>query len=63
MIVEYLWSPINPCNKTKNLTCDEAADLSMNRAFLQVVDHCVGDPGQVTHVSSPSSALGSVIDR
>ena len=49
----FLWSPINPCNKTKNQTCDEAADLSMNRAFLQVVDHCVGDPGQVTHVPSP----------
>ena len=25
----------------------------MDRSFLQVVHHCVGDPGQVTHVPSP----------
>ena len=43
-------------------TFDEVGHLDLDRALLQILDHHVGYPGQVTHVASPSSALGSVID-
>ena len=44
-------------------TFDEVGHLDLDRPLLQILDHHVGYPGQVTHVSPPSSALGSVIDR
>lgn len=33
-------------------TCNETTNLCVNRTLLQVVDYCVGNPGQMSHVSS-----------
>ena len=44
-------------------TFDEVSHLDLDRPLLQILYNHVGYPGQVTHVPSPSSALGSVIDR
>lgn len=41
-------------------TFDEVSDLGLYWSFLQVLDHHVGNSGQVTHVASPGPTLGSV---
>lgn len=33
-------------------TCYKTADLCVNWTLLQVMDNCVGNPGQMSHVSS-----------
>lgn len=32
-------------------------------SFLQVLDHHVGNSGQVTHVASPGAAVGPEVER
>lgn len=45
------------------ITFDEVSDLGLYRSFLQVLDHHVGNSGEVTHVASPGAALTPEIDR
>lgn len=45
------------------ITFDEVNDLDLYGSFLQVLDHYVGDSGQMTHVASPGSSLCPEIYR
>lgn len=44
------------------ITFDEVSDLGLYWSFLQVLDHHVGNSGQMTHVTSPGAALSPEID-
>lgn len=44
----YKWE----CQWLFTHTGDETADLGVDWAFLQIVDYCVGNPGQMSHVPS-----------
>lgn len=44
--------------ETDVLTFDEVSDLGLYWSFLQVLDHHVGNSGQVTHVAPPGAAVG-----
>lgn len=39
------------------ITFDEVTNLGLYWSFLQVLDHHVGNSGQMTHVSSPGATL------
>lgn len=45
------------------ITFDEVSDLGLYRSFLQVLDHHVGNSGQMTHVASPGATLSPEIGR
>lgn len=48
---------MSPCVHKHIHTCNEATDLGVNGAFLQIVHHCVGDPGQMPHVASSHTTI------
>ena len=43
------------------ITFDEISDLSLYWSFLKVLDHHVGNSGQMTHVASSGAALSPEI--
>lgn len=43
------------------ITFDEVSDLGLYWSFLQVLNHHVGNSGQMTHVASPGAALNPEI--
>ena len=45
------------------ITFDEVSDLGLYRSFLQVLDHHVGNSGQMTHVASPGATLSPEIGQ
>lgn len=57
-MVAYLAS----CLLQYSITFDEVSDLGLYWSFLQILDHHVGNSGQMTHVASPGAALRPEID-
>lgn len=45
------------------ITFDEVRDLGLHWSFLQVLDHHVGNSGQVTHVASSGATFSPEMDK
>lgn len=45
------------------VTFNEVSDLGLYWSFLQVLDHHVGNSGQMTHIASPGAPLRPVSHR